>query len=305
MFKRLTVFFILIIFSLIFINTELIAQNQKSETYEQYLARIRRELQPYVVDITIKTPVREGRILDSGASGVAVFEEKQQVEVIPGQIVKYNSYYILTNPHIVAMARKEGELKRYKEDRVRIYIVGRNNKLAEAQIVAWEWTDEVMLLQVNILEKELEDFNIQVVKIADKLPFSLYESKGGDKDPDTVYLCGYPMGLPVANSGYITRYLLNFDFSYSNIVKVAAISVDGFNAQGQSGGGVFNQNKELVAIVFGSQYLESNLIYAVTIDAIVERFLKQLPELKKLALPNFNLEPQIKNRPIYLNRPEN
>ena len=307
--KRLLNLSVLILFSLLIVSPAFIrAENQaQPETYQQYLARIKKELQPYVVQILVVAPLREGRDAMVSASGVAIFKTEGQTDGFGGEIIKYSTFYILTNPHVAAWAQKEGELIRYKEDKVRIYILGNNDSRAQvqAQIIAWEWSGEIMLLRVDIPIKELNNFNIQVAKIADKLPLSLYDSKYVNLEPDDVILCGYPDALPVVNFGNISQYFCNFAFSRSDLAKVAVINTSGFNGGGQSGGGVFNQNKELVAIVFGSKYSPSNLIYAVPIDVIVERFLKHLPELTGLILPKFELEQEIKYKPIFLGRPKN
>jgi len=302
--KRLLNLSVLMLFSLLIVSPTFIKADNQNETYQQHLARMRKEIQPYVVQILVAAPLREGRDASASASGVAIFKTEGQVDDFSGEFIKYNTFYILTSPHIVAWARKEGELTRYQEDNVRIYILGKKTR-AQAQIVAWEWGTEIMLLKVDIPVKELDNFNIDVAKLASTLPLSLYDSKYADKESDDVFLCGYPDTLPVVNSGNISKYLYNFSFNYyTDLAKVAVINAAGLNGEGQSGGGVFNQNKELVGIVFGSKYSPSNLIYAVPIDAIVERFLKQLPELKGLTLPKFELEKEIKNSPIFLGRPK-
>ena len=304
--KRLFNLSVLILFGLLIVSPTFIKADNQNETYQQYLARTRKEIQLCVVQILVAAPLREGRDALVSASGVAIFKTEGEVDDFSGEVIKYNTFYILTNPHIVSWARKEGELTRYQEDNVRIYILGKKNTRAQAQIVAWEWGTEAMLLRVDIPVKELDNFNIQVAKIASILPLSLYDAEYVDKEPDDVFLCGYPDALPVVNPGNISQYFYNFAFNYyTDLAKVAAINAVGLNGEGQSGGGVFNQNKELVGIVFGSKYSPSNLIYAVPIDAIVERFLKQLPELQGFTLPKFDLEKEIKNKPIFLGRPKN
>ena len=303
--RRLFSLSVLILFSLLIVSPTFIKADNQNETYQQYLARMKKEIQSYVVQIIVTAPVREGRDASVSASGVAIFKTDGQIDDFSGEVIKYNTFYILTNPHIVSWARKEGELARYQEDNVRIYILGKKNTRAPAQIVAWEWGTETMLLRADIPVKELDNFNIQVAKIAVALPLSLYDAKYVDKEADDVFLCGYPDVLPVVNSGNISQYFYNFVFNYyTDLAKVAAINAAGLNGEGQSGGGIFNQNRELVGIVFGSKYSSSNLIYAVPIDAIVERFLKQLPELQGLTLPKFELEKEIKNKPSFLGRPK-
>lgn len=307
MFKNLVKFVLFVAISLS-LSGAIFAQNQQNETHRQYLARMAKEIQPYVVKIVIRAPVREGRQIPVTASGVAIFKEAGQEKDFSNRAVNYNSYYILTNPHVVSWAGKEGELKRYKEDRVKIYIAGKDRAMAEAEIVAWEWTCEIMLLKVKIYEDELSNYNIQVAKIAATLPTSLSDSRFSNKELEDVFVCGYPDGIPVVNLGYVSQYEFNFPFSYSEITKVADVCIDRFNGRGESGGGVFNVNKELAGIVFaGRNNPESNLLFVSSIDAIVERFLKQLPELNGLNLPSFKLEEsiQIKNKPIYINRPDN
>ena len=291
--KRLFNLSALILFGLSIISPTFIKADDQNETYQQYLGRMKKETPSCVVEIVVTAPLREGRIASVSASGVAIFKTG-------------DTFLILTNPHIVSWTRKEGELTRYQEDRVKIYILGRDNARAQAQIVAWEWGTEIMSLKVDIPAQDLDKFNIQVAEIAKALPLSLYDSKYLGIEPDEVFLCGYPDAIPVVNPGNISQYLYNFNFNYyTDLVKVAAINATGFNGPGQSGGGVFNQDKELVGIVFGSKYSPSNLVYAVPIDVIVERFLKQLPELAGLTLPKFELEKEIKHKPIFLGRPKN
>lgn len=307
MFKYLArLLFVTILISLFSANPIFVrADNQKNETHEQRLARIRKELQPFVVHFLVLTPKREGRDADGYASGVVIFKEEHKEKDIFGNVIKYNTYYVLVTPHMVS--DEEWDLKEYKKHNVRIFALGKNDKKAQAQIVAWEWNDASMIVQVDISENELEHFGFQVANIAKKMPVSLYDSKYSGENVPTVYLSGYPDNVPITNSGYIRQYFLEYKFNkYSQLVKMAFVDVEGFNGPGQSGAGVFNEDKELVGIVFGSpRAIGPNLSVIVPIDVIVERFLKQLLEFKDLNLPSFELEERIKNKPISISKPEN
>jgi len=307
LFKRLTKLLFVVILMNLFVIIPIFAftedKPKDAENYEMHLAQMRKEIQSHIVYLMIITPKREGRDAKASASGVVIFRENHQAENFMGEVIEYNRYYILTNPHVVG--EKNGELKRYKEDNVRIYVLGKNDRIrAQAEIVAWQWNSAALLLKVDIPKSESEYFKFQAAKIADKLPISLYDSKYSDKNVNSVYLSGNPSGYPVINLGYVSTYITDFNFnSYMNFTKAVAISAQGWNGSGQSGAGVFNQNGELIAIIFGGPYSVSNLIYAVPIDIIVERFLKKLPEFKDINLPNFELNAYIKYRRIYIDRP--
>lgn len=306
MFKNLAKLSFVLLISISLISP-IFAQNQKQQTpedYGKYLEQTRRDVQKFNIQVLVKTPQREGRDSTSYGSGFAVFEQKNQTEDANGKVIKYTTYYICTAAHVVG--DETWDLEDYQKHNVRIYILGKNNVMAPARIVAWEWGSESLLLRVDILESELDIFKIRVAKIADKLPVSLFDSKFNDENVDTLFLSGYPGTRPSANSGYVQMYYYNYNLNeYTSYAKVAVVDVEGVSGQGQSGGAVFNKNFEVVGMtVAGLSYLGSNLSIIVTIDVIVERFLKQLPELAGLTLPKFELEKEIKNKPIFLGRPK-
>lgn len=305
MFRNLIKSVLLILISVLLVGSTISAQNQQSNNREQNLAKIRKEILPFVVQLMTKVPMREGRDVVSYASGVAIYKAESESQDAFGNISKYATYYILSVIHVVG--EKENDLRDYRGNGTRIFVLGKKTQ-ALAKIVAWEWGSEALLLSVDIAEEDLNDFKIEAAHFAKELPMSLSESRysGNPNDePETIFLAGYPYVTPVVNTGYVSNYVCNFDFNnYTSLAKVAVVDVMGFEGQGQSGGGVFNQNKELIGLVFGGLYAAGgNLAYIIPIDIVVERFLKKLFELSGLSLPNFILENQIENKPIFLGRP--
>lgn len=305
MFRNLIKSVFLILISVLLVGSTISAQNQQGSSHEQYLAKIRKEILPFVVQLLIKTPMREGRDVVASASGVAIYKAENELQDAFGKIGKYTTYYILSVIHIAG--EKENDLRDYQKNGTRIFVLGKKTQ-APVKIVAWEWGSEALLLSVDIAEKDLNDFKIEVAHFAKELPMSLFESRysgNPDDKPDNIFLAGYPYVTPIVNTGYVSNYVWNFDFNaYTSLAKIAVVDVMGFEGQGQSGGGVFNQNKELMGLVFGGLYAAGgNLAYIIPIDIVVERFLKKIPELSGLSLPNFILENQIKNKPIFFGRP--
>lgn len=303
MFRNSIKLILLISISVLLVGSTISAQNQQGDNRD--LAKIRKEISPFVVQLIIKVPMREGRDAASSASGVAIYKTESEAQDAFGNIDKYATYYILSVIHIAG--EKENDLRDYQNNGTRIFVLGKKTQ-APVKIVAWEWGSEALLLSVDIAEKDLNDFKIEVAHFAKKLPVSLSESRysgNPDDEPENIFLAGYPYVTPVVNTGYVSKYVCNFDFNdYTSLVKIAVVDVMGFEGQGQSGGGVFNQNKELIGLVFGGLYAAGgNLAYVIPIDIVMERFLKKLFEFSGLNLPNFILEDQIKNKPIFLGRP--
>ncbi len=305
MFRNLMKYVLLILISVLLVGSTISAQNQQSDNREQNLAKIRKEILSFAVQLMIKVPMREGRDVVSYASGVAIYKTESESQDAFGNISKHATYYILSVIHVAG--EKENDLRDYQGNGTRIFVLGKKTQ-APAKIIAWEWGSEALLLSVDIAEEDLNDFKIEAAHFAKELPMSLSESRysGNPNDePETIFLTGYPYVTPVVNTGYVSSYVCNFDFNnYTSLAKIAVVDVMGFEGQGQSGGGVFNQNKELIGLVFGGLYAAGgNLAYIIPIDIVVDRFLKKLFELSGLSLPNFILENQIKNKPIFFGRP--
>ncbi len=299
-------FVILISTSLIFATSSVFAQNQNSnpEDYEKYLEKMRKNVNELEVRLEVITPKGPGYDNMGSASGFAIFEQKNQVEDVNRRIINYTTFYIYSLIHIIS--DEDWDLVDYQKHRVAIYVLGKNNAKIPAQVVAWGWIVEGLLLRVDISEQELDNFKIQVAKIASKAPISLEDSKYSGEDVSTIYFGGYPEGIGVVNPGYFRRYVYNLNTRYNVLAKVAFADIGGFSGPGQSGAAIFNRNLEVAGVCWGGPgYSGLNSAIVIPIDVIVEKFLKDLPELKGLKLPKFELEKLIKDKPVVICRPQN
>lgn len=297
LFKRLTkLFFILLIFTIFtsFIFTDLVfAQNNQKLTEEQAIVK----LQKAQVNIEVVTPYREGFDASRWGSGTVIAKSEVKRGSGPGEDI---IYYICTDPHVVHTIEKLLEV--YKEARIRIYIRGKDNAQAEADIVAWNWGVSSLLLRAQIPEEQVGNFKFEIATIANELPISSLEVKFSDNLllPDPVYLGGYPLIELADSRGKVSQYVYNEKFKtlegYSyNLIKTMHIACNGLVGSGQSGGGIFIINKKTgepewvgVTTLGGGQ-----LIIAVPVDVIVEEFLKQIPDLRELIkFPKFKLNPK-------------
>lgn len=304
MFKRS----IIALFILLFAASFIFAQSKQSAggEYEKHLEYMRKEVQKREVWFMIRTPKREGRDAISYSSGFAISEIDHEIKYANGNSVKYTKYLVLSNPHIVS--DEEWDLAEYEKHNVRIYVLGRKSQ-ALAQIIAWDWTEGVILFEVNIPKDQLDNFKIQVVEFSNELPVSLDDSKYLDKDASTIWLGGYPTRRPVAYPSYVISYFYNYEPNYyTYFTKVAEVDPGSLYGSGQSGAAVFNKDLQVVGIVWGIIYpygTSDSVGIIIPIDVVVERFLKNLSELKDVKLPDFNLEDWIKRKPVFISRPIN
>jgi len=306
-FSKLPLIFIIVV-SLVFI-APVVTVFADDDQNIQNMNQIRQDVLKYALQFEIRTPKRSGRDSVGYFSGVAIFEYVSKLENSNEKIVNYISYFILSLPH--GISDEEWDLQEYQKHNVRIYLLGKNDKKILAQVIAWEWDTPALLLQVDLPENELENFQIRVAKIASQLPVSTYESRYSDKAFDNVVFTGYPVGARkgelITNLGYFFDYYCNYHPRYYIFIsKVATANIFGYSGGGQSGGPIFNLDKELVGLHWGGpQYSGSNFSIVVTVDVMVERFLKRLLELKGLNLPSFDLEEMVKDVPVNIIRPVN
>ncbi len=270
---------------------------------QEKITEIKRNIHEREIKLMVKTPMREGHDRPSIGSGFAILEIEEELEIYTGKFVEYKTYYILTVPHLIG--EQNWDLESCKENNIRIFVYGQE-EIIKAQVIAWEWTTASMLLKVSIPESDWAKFPIKVVELAKDLPVAMYDSKYLNANVSTVYFGGYPNGVPVANRGYISKYYYNYRFnSYTRLIKAGRADVEGLSGAGQSGAAVFNTDLKAIGLVFGGpSFSGSNSAIIVPIDVIIERFLKQLPELYVLDFADFELDKSIKYSPVYINRPK-
>lgn len=295
MFKRLiTPLFILFIsISLLSVSPLFAEQNtqQSVQEYLQYPKQIAADIQKTQVEIEVVIPFRDGWDGSIGGSGTVIAKTDKAENTV---------YFIHTNPHIVNDIEKV--LEEYKEARIRIYILGkdRSRDEIEAEIVAWNWRVESLLLRAEVPQAQLENFKFKVAKISERMPISSTEEKFSDNLlADFVYAGGYP-GRELADScGKVTQYveneLINTRIYSFRLSKTMHVAFAGLVGPGQSGGGIFIANEKTGKPEWvGTTTLRSleQLTIAIPVDVIVEEFLKQIPELKGLInFPSFKLNP--------------
>lgn len=297
MFKQLTtlLFILFISISLISVSPVFAGEDNPQEfikEYEQYLRQTAADIQKTQVEIEIAIPKREGYDDFWYGSGTVIAKTTLKTENIV--------YFIHTCPHIVGDVEKLLEV--YKEARIRISIIGKKDNKAGAEIVAWNWATEGLLLRTVIFQEQLENFKFEVAKISNRLPVSSTEEKFSDNIlAEFVYAGGYP-SLELADSwGKVAKYVNNDEMrprSYSSysfrLLKTMHIAFKGLVGSGQSGGGIFMVNDKTrkpewvgtASLGFGQ------LIIAVPVDVTVSRFLKEVPDLKGLIdFPKYEFEP--------------
>lgn len=273
---------------ILFLSIGLLSASQQS--IQKDPEQIAADMQKTQVKVEVTVPLRDGWDSTIQGSGTVVAKTN-------------NVYLIHTNTHM--LDDLEITLIHYKEGRIRICILGKNGDEVRAEIVAWNWQVESLLLKAEVPPAQLENFKFEVAKASDRLPVSTEERKYSDNlIVDSVYAGGYPRGELADSCGKVTRYveneLIRTRFYSFRVLKTMHVAFNGLIGSGQSGGGIFMINEKtgkpewVGATAFGIEL--DQLTIAIPIDVIVEEFLKQIPDLKGLIdFPSFILNPSLKN----------
>lgn len=263
--------------------------------YEQYQQQIAADIQKTQVKIEIVIPKREGYNDPRYGSGTVVAKTIEAAELLSGKVVENIVYFIHSCPHLVSEI--EIVLGEYKDARIRIYIIGKKDNRAEAEIIAWNWLTEGLLLKVIVSQELIEDFKFEVAKISDRLPISSIEEKFSDNLlAEFVYAGGYPRTELADSCGKVSKYVDNetiksrYDF---RLLKTMHMPFKGLVGPGQSGGGIFMINDKTGKPEWvGTTTLGfEQLTIGIPIDVTVTRFLKQIPDIRDLIdFPKYEFE---------------
>ncbi len=308
MFERLFKILLILIISISLTSLSLFADSdsqaidkyRNSETFKNKLAE---KLFKCQARINVYIPKRHGFKDRRNGSAIVIAKAMEGAEKEKNQKI---IYYFLLNPHEIH--DMDYVLKGWKKAGIEIFVLGKNNHRIRAEIVAWNWFAEALVLKAEVPFKQKDDFDFETVEIADKMAESLVSENGAYGEYETVYTSGFPRNYFVVNSAYVSEYIndempMRLGNNTAIIPRRMVVIYDYFGGPGQSGSGVFRvifkidkdenveiERLELLGLVMASISYTEGLVIAVPIDMIVEKFLKDIPEITSLIkLPKFKV----------------
>ncbi len=308
MFGRMFKIFLILIIS-ISLNSFSLFANSYSDSVEKYKNseafknELAQKLFKHQVKVNVYVPKRHGFKNRQLGSAIVIAKEIKEAEKEENQKI---IYYFLLNPHEVH--DMDYVLKGWKKAGIEIFVLGKSNHRIRAEIVAWNWFAEALVIKAEVSFKQKDNFDFEPVKIADKLAESLVSKDRDYGKYETIYTSGFPRGYFVVNSAYVSEYVndempMRLGNNTAILPKRMAVIYDYFGGPGQSGSGVFRvifkvdedenvgiERLELLGLIMASISYTEGMVLAIPIDMIVEKFLKDIPEITNLIkLPKFKV----------------
>lgn len=301
-------------------NAKLVEKFWVSEEFSQiFKSMVAEELFKRQAEIYVYIPKRHGFKDDAG--GTATVIEK----VVKEKDQKIIYRFLLCCHEIHEM---DYVLKHWKEAGIKVFVLGKNRRRIKAEILAWNWFTESLVIEAEIPFKLKGNFDFEVVEMPKEIASALISEERSFGKYERIFSGGFAKGHFAWNSAYVSEYVNNdrpmlFDGAMAIIPRRMAVMYDYFGGQGQSGGGYLRavvkigkdgkpeiERMELLGIVIGALPYREGLDIGVPIDVIVELFLKQIPELSSLNLPTFKINNSlydyaITNFPEKENKPNN